>query len=59
MPKAHGPYIIPSAAHAVFAEKNELVNALMTSFLVKKCNIKELTVEVDTGGDLQNFSTRT
>ena len=46
MPKAHGPYIIPSAAHAVFAEKNELVNALMTSFLVKKCGIKELTVEV-------------
>ena len=56
--KTHGPYVIPEAAHSVFAEKNELVNALITSFIQKKCKL-EVGVPVHTASSkLKNFNNK-
>ena len=55
--RVHGPYIIPDAAHSVFAEKNELVNALITAFVQKKCKL-EVGVGALPSGKLRNFNNK-
>eukprot|EP00039_Didymoeca_costata_P020469 m.341347 g.341347 ORF g.341347 m.341347 type:complete len:531 (+) comp20046_c0_seq1:189-1781(+) len=55
--RAHGPYLIEDAGHIVMAEKNELVNALVTAFLQKKCDIQELRLELP-DVPLHNFNSK-
>ena len=40
--KPHGPHIMPATGHSPMVECSELLNALMTTFLVKKCDLVSL-----------------
>lgn len=53
--RPHGPYVVDDSGHMVMAEKNELVNALITAFLQKKCGIREFKLELP-HGSLKNHS---
>eukprot|EP00051_Salpingoeca_urceolata_P030229 m.8565 g.8565 ORF g.8565 m.8565 type:complete len:581 (-) comp3258_c0_seq1:43-1785(-) len=53
--RPHGPHIIPNAGHSVMTESSELLNALVSSFLIKKCGCATLKIE-PSPGRLRNFA---